>query len=329
MAQSEAPPLSDPMTNKPRPRILITGANGMIGHALRARARVRGIDAVPVQRPARGKAGQQAPASPDTVLWEPASSQPFADLGMLEGLDAVVHLAGANISAHRWTPEYKKVILDSRTHPTEALALTLAKLRTPPKVLLTASATGFYGSRGDEVLTEASGIGSGFLPQVCQAWESAAAPASAAGIRVAHLRFGVVLTPFGGALKQMLPLFRAGVGGRLGNGRAWLSWITLDDLLAAVLHCAEQEELSGPVNVIAPNPVRNAEFTRALGAALKRPAILPAPAFALRMAFGQMADEALLASCRAVPEKLEKSGFQFRHPGIEEALTSLLRPGPA
>ncbi len=313
-------------------RLLITGANGMIGHALQAAAGARGMEAVPVQRPLRGDGAGQAPASPETILWEPQATHPFADLGQLEGFDAVVHLSGANLAAKRWTPEYKKTILDSRTQPTGALALTLARLKSPPKVLLSASATGFYGARGDrdEVLTEDSAKGSGFLSDVCAAWENATAPAASAGLRVAHLRFGVVLTPFGGALKQMLPLFRTGFGGTLGSGRQWTSWITLEDLLQAVFHVLESDTLCGPINVISPNPVRNGEFTKALGAALHRPAVLPAPAFALRLAFGQMADEALLSSCRALPKQLEASGFQYKHPDIEGALASLLgRPGRA
>ncbi len=306
-------------------RLLITGANGMIGHALLAASRARGIDAVPVQRPVRETRGvSAAPASPETILWEPEAAQPFADLERLEGFNAVVHLAGANISGHRWTPEYKKTILNSRTSTTGALALTLARLREPPKLLISASATGIYGSRGDEVLTEDSSTGSGFLADVCRQWENAAAPAVSAGMRVVHPRFGVVLTPFGGALKQMLPLFRAGLGARLGSGQQWTSWITLDDLLQAIFHILDHEQLQGPVNVVAPNPVRNADFIKALGHALKRPAFLPAPAFALRAAFGQMADEALLASCRAVPASLQSSDFTFGHGTIEEALGGML-----
>ncbi len=311
-------------------RLLITGANGMIGHALRAAARARGVETVPVQRPIRpGKSGQ-APASPDTILWEPGAAHPFADLDQLEGFDAVVHLAGANVADRRWTPAYKKTILDSRTLPTGALALSLARLQQPPRVLLSASAIGYYGSRGDEVITEASGHGAGFLAEVCEAWEGATAPATAAGIRVAHLRFGVVLTPYGGALKKMLPLFRAGLGGRLGGGRQWMSWITLGDLLAAVFHLLDHPELTGAVNVVAPEPVRNAELTRALGAALRRPAFLPAPAFALRQAFGQMAEESLLSSCRVTPARLCASGFQFGDATIGGALGKMLAvPGPA
>ncbi len=327
--ESSAAP-SAPSSNPSRKRILITGANGMIGHALRAFCSARGVEAVPVQRPLHGDAKGQAPAGPDTILWEPEAAQPFADLERLEGFDAVVHLAGANISAHRWSASYKQVIRNSRTLPTGALALALARLQKPPKVLLCASATGFYGSRGDEVLTEDSGPGKGFLADACKDWESASAPARIAGIRVVHLRFGVVLTPYGGALKQMLPLFRAGLGGKLGGGHAWMSWIALEDLLGAVLHAMDHDELIGPLNVVAPNPVRNAEFTHALASALKRPAVMPVPAFALRAAFGPVADEALLASCRAVPAKLGASGFAFPNPDIEGALGKMLAvPGKA
>ncbi len=309
-------------------RCLITGANGMIGHALQAAALKRGIEAVPVQRPVRQQRGslQQPPGRPGTILWQPEAAQPFADLELLEGFDAVIHLAGANVSSRRWTPAYKKTILESRTLTTGALTLALARLRQPPKVLLSASATGFYGSRGDEVLTEDSPKGAGFLSEVCQAWENATAPAEAAGIGVAHLRFGVVLTPYGGALKTMLPLFRSGAGGRLGSGSQWMSWISLEDLLNAIFHVLTEPTLRGPVNVVAPEPVRNSDFTRALGAALHRPALLPAPAFALRAALGQMADEALLASCRAHPRKLESSGFQFTHRTAQQALDAMLKP---
>jgi uncharacterized protein (TIGR01777 family) len=302
----------------PSVRILITGATGMIGHALRAACAARNVEAVPLQR-----AGQP-PASPKAIFWQPQASQPFEDLEQLEDFDAVVHLAGANLSGKRWTPEYKKVIRESRTETTGALSLALARLQNPPRVLLSTSATGFYGSRGDEVLTEASALGKGFLAGTCEAWEMAAAPAVAAGIRVVHPRFGVVLTPEGGALKQMLPLFRLGMGGNLGNGKEWMSWITLDDLLNALFFCMQQESLSGAVNFVSPEPVRNSEFTKALGGALHRPAVLPAPAFALRLAFGQMADEALLSSCRAVPAKLQAAGFAFRSPSIEPALKTLL-----
>ena len=317
-------PVPNPALSRPPRRVLITGANGMIGHAMRAAAAGRSWQATPIQRPLRGNPLRQAPAPADAILWEPHAPEPFASLEALEGYDAAIHLSGANISAHRWTPAYRKTILESRTLTTGALALALARLQQPPRVLITASATGFYGSRGDEQLTEASDAGTGFLSEVCSLWESAASPAVAAGLRVVHTRFGVVLTPFGGALSQMLPLFRAGLGGKLGNGRQWMSWIALEDLLQAVFHCVEEETLSGPVNLVSPNPVQNSEFTRALGKALHRPTLVPAPAFALRAAFGEMADETLLTSCRALPEKLLGSGFAFQLPEIRGALNHML-----
>lgn len=295
----------------------------MIGHALLAEAAARGHHGIPVQRPAQNPRMQ--PARAGAILWDPEAVHPFADLEMLEGMDAVVHLAGANIAAQRWTPAYKRQICESRTQPTSALALVLARLQRPPKVLVSASATGFYGSRGEELLTEETPGGEGFLCRVCDAWERATAPAEAAGIRVVHARFGVVLSPFGGALKQMLPLFRMGLGGRLGNGQEWMSWIALEDLLNALFWAMEHEGLQGPVNMSSPQPVRNTEFTKALAAAVHRPAVLPAPAFALRTAFGEMANEMLLTSCRVVPAKLQESGFVFGQPEIGAALAGMLR----
>lgn len=326
MTQSESDSRQDQPagSSTASPRMLITGANGMIGHALRAAALVRDWETVPIQRPLSGKTLRKTPASPGTVLWEPTAAQPFADLEALEGFDVAVHLSGANVAGHRWTPEYRKTILESRTLTTGALALALARLRRPPAVLLAASATGFYGSRGDEELTEGSSAGKGFLSEVCDLWEAAASPAVAAGIRVVHMRFGVVLTPFGGALRQMLPVFRMGLGGRLGSGRQWMSWIALEDLLEAVFHCATRTEMTGPVNVVTPQPVRNSEFARALASALHRPALLPVPGLGLRTIFGEMADETLLASCRAVPARLLQSSFQFAEPEIGGALTRML-----
>ena len=249
----------------------------MIGHALCIRAEKLGWAPTPLLRAAQKENG--AAPSPEAILWNPGAASPFADLDQLEGFDAVVHLAGANLSAHRWTSKYKKAILDSRTQGTGVLSLALARLQRPPRVLISASAVGYYGSRGDETLTEESAPGTGFLSDVCQAWEAATQAASAAGIRVAHTRFGVVLAPHGGALKQMLPLFRAGLGGKLGNGQEWMSWITLDDLLSGIFHVIEQTELHGAINFVAPKPVRNQEFTQVLGRVLHRPTLIPAPAF--------------------------------------------------
>ncbi|MGB8260064.1 MAG: TIGR01777 family oxidoreductase, partial [Terracidiphilus sp.] len=217
---------------------------------------------------------------------------------------------------------------ESRAGSTRALASVLAGLRRPPKTLLVASATGFYGDRGAEMLDETAEAGAGFLPLLCRDWEAAAAPAVEAGIRVAHMRLGVVLTPDGGALGRMVPLFRLGLGGRLGSGRQWMSWIALDDVLAAILFLLERPDLAGPVNLTAPNPVTNAEFTRTLARQLGRPAFLPAPAFALWLAFGQMADEALLASARVYPARLSSSGFRFAYPTLAPALAAALAHRP-
>jgi uncharacterized protein (TIGR01777 family) len=251
------------------------------------------------------------------------SSSPFSDTEPLESLTAAIHLSGANVAAHRWTAAYKREIWRSRVESTRTLATALATLNDPPQALLVASATGFYGDRGDEFLDENYGPGSGFLADTCREWEAAAQPAVNAGIRVVHLRFGVVLGA-GGALAKMLPVFRLGLGGRLGSGRQWMSWISLDDVVAAILFALDTPALSGPLNLTAPNPVTNAEFTRALGRAVHRPAIFPAPAFALRLALGAMANEALLASARVVPSRLTSAGFQFAHPTINAALAAAL-----
>lgn len=216
----------------------------------------------------------------------------------------------------------------SRVESTRSLANSLANLCQPPQALLVASATGIYGDRGDEVLDECSGPGKGFLADLCREWEGAAQAAVKAGIRVVHLRLGVVVGPGAGALGKMLPIFRLGLGGRLGSGRQWMSWISLTDAVAAILFALETPSLRGPVNLSSPQPVTNAEFTRALGMAVHRPAFLPAPALALRLALGQMADEALLASARAVPTRLTDSGFRFMHPAINGALAAALEPIP-
>jgi hypothetical protein len=241
-------------------------------------------------------------------------------LDALEGLAAAVHLSGASLAAHRWTPAYKRSLWVSRVESTRALAVALAGLRRPPNVLIVASATGIYGNRGDELLDERSHPGSGFLSDLCVEWEAAAQPAVDAGIRVVHTRFGVVLGQGSGALANMLPLFRLGLGGRLGSGRQWMSWVSLPDAVAAILFAMDTSELAGAVNVTSPNPVTNAQFTQTLARTVHRPALLPAPAFALRLALGEMADEALLASARVYPSRLISSGFQFAHPTIAVAL---------
>lgn len=270
---------------------------------------------------------RRAPTQENELEWNPDAARPLTNADALEGLAAVVHLGGANVAARRWDAEYRRKMTSSRIQSTHALATVLAGLRQPPPVLLVASATGIYGDRGDEVLTEESPAGSGFLAELCQLWEDSAAPAVRAGIRVVHLRFGVVLGPGAGALGKMLPLFRMGLGGRLGSGRQWSSWISLDDTVAAVRFLLEKPAAAGPYNLVAPNPVTNAEFTRALAAAVHRPAIFHAPAFALRLAVGQMADEALLASTRVLPARLQHAGFGFQHPTVAEALCRVVPAG--
>ncbi len=291
----------------------MTGASGLVGSALVSVLDARGHRVVKLMR------GPASSAS--TATWNPEARQ--IDLRRAGNIDAVVHLAGANI-AQRWTPEVKRRIRDSRVEGTLLLSDALAKLPTPPKVLVCASATGFYGNRGEEWLDERSAPGHGFLADTCQEWEAAADAARATGIRVVHLRLGIVLTPNGGALAKMLPAFRLGIGGRLGDGRAYWSWIVLNDLIEAILHALVTESLKGPVNAVSPNPITNSVLTETLGRVLRRPAILPVPRFALELLFGEMAREAMLASFRVKPSRLLETGFQFRFPELEPALRHLL-----
>jgi len=297
-------------------KTLVSGGSGLLGTALRQALTARDAEVLQLVR--------RQPASAGELKWEPEASSPIADPERLEGLNAAIHLSGSNVAGRRWTPAYKREIQRSRVESTRALATVLARLRQPPKAFLVASACGVYGDRKDEILDEQSSAGKGFLAELCQEWEAATRPAEEAGIRVVHLRFGVVLTPGGGALGKMLPLFRLGLGGRLGSGKQWMSWIGLADAVAAALFAMETPELAGPLNLTAPEPVTNAQFTRALARAVHRPAILPAPAIALRIFLGEMANEALLASERAVPAKLMNAGFQFAHPTVDEALTAVL-----
>lgn len=292
----------------------------MIGAGLRQAIAAQSLPILQlVRRPA---------ASSAELEWNPAATLPVAGPEALEGLGGAIHLSGASIAAHRWTEAWKREMTDSRVQSTRALAITLASLRRPPPVLLVASAIGFYGDRGEELLDETSAPGSGFMADLCRQWEAAAWPAIDAGIRVVHLRLGVVLGPGPGALGKMVPLFRLGLGGRLGSGRQWMSWISLADALGAMLFALETPTVSGPVNLTAPNPVTNAGFTRALARQLGRPAFLPAPAFALRLALGEMADEALLASARVFPSRLTTAGFRFAYPTLTQALAAALAPAP-
>jgi hypothetical protein len=298
-------------------RILISGASGLIGTSLIRACAAKQISVTRLVRKGR-------PEGPQEICWSPQSSPAMADASQLEGFDAVIHLSGANIAAHRWTPAYKREIVESRVQTTQSLARLLAGLKHPPPAFLCASAVGIYGSRGDEILTESSPPGSGFLAETCVQWEAAAQPAKDAGIRVAHMRFSGVLSPEGGALAKLLPLFRLGLGGKLGSGEQWMSWISLPDLVSAVFHSIQNGQLAGPVNMVSPIPVTNAELTRTLAQVLHRPAIFPAPAFALRVAVGDMADEVLLASARVIPAWLAETGFRFQHAQLAVALESLL-----
>jgi uncharacterized protein len=303
-------------------QILLTGSSGFIGTSLVRKLRQERISTISLHR--RSLDGGKPSDADSQEIWDPYATTPVSDSQRFAGVTAAIHLSGANVAGRRWTSFYKREILESRVKPTHALAVMLSGLRPRPAVLVCASAIGLYGSRGDEVLTEASLPGTGFLPEVCLAWEKAAQPAIDAGIRVVHLRFGVVLSPEGGALAKMLPVFRAGLGGQLGSGRQWLSWITLPDVIRAIEFARKTTSLSGAVNVVTPNPVTNAEFTRLLGRAIHRPTLLPVPAFALRLAFGEMAEASVLASERVMPARLEDAGFQFEFPDLAAGLEAIL-----
>ncbi len=296
-------------------KVAVTGSHGMIGRRLLGELRSAGHEAV---RVVRGDAAGEAAAR-----WDPDAGT--IDVTRLAGVDAAVNLAGVGIFDHRWTPAHKAAVTESRVRATTLLAGTLAAMQPRPATLLSASAIGLYGDGGDELLSEASPSGAGFLADVCRRWEAATAPAEAAGIRVAHLRSGIVQSRDGGALAKQLPLFRAGLGGRLGSGRQWLSWISLADEVAAILHALGDERVSGPVNLVAPEPVTNAELTATLAAVLGRPARLAVPRVALEVALGrEMAREMLLVSQRVEPAVLGRTGFAWRHPRLDEALRAEL-----
>ena len=289
--------------------VAVTGASGLVGQRLCAFLSTGGHRVTRLVR--------RPPEAPGEVRWGGAPDPPA--LAPLEGVDAVVHLAGENVAA-RWTPAQKDRIRRSRVEGTLALAEALARLARPPAVLVSASAIGFYGNRGDEVLDEESPAGRGFLAEVCREWEAAVAPVAARGVRTVLARLGVVLSPAGGALAPLLTPFRLGVGGRIGSGRQFMSWVALDDVIGALHFALGARDLAGPVNVVAPAPVTNAEFARALGRVLGRPAVAPLPALAVRLAFGEMGEELLLASQRVQPRRLGAAGFTFRHPALEGAL---------
>ena len=295
-------------------RVLISGASGLLGSAIGQAFEAEGAV---VTRLVRSGA-----AAEDRIFWEPGKL-----LTLPSRFDAVVHLAGESVVG-RWTEAKKARIRDSRVLGTRTLAEAVTGMESKPRVLVAASAIGFYGDRGDEVLHEESSPGTGFLAEVCREWESASDPVERAGVRVVQIRTGVVLSKHGGALGQMLLPFRLGLGARLGSGKQWLSWIHVDDFVGAVQHVLGSESARGPVNLVGPNPVPNAEFTTALGKALSRPTVLSAPAFALRLALGEMADEALLASQRVWPDRLLASGYEFRFRELGVAFANLLhQPG--
>ncbi len=299
-------------------KILVSGSHGLIGSAVVPALAARGDRVVRLVR------APTAP-SPDQIIWDPGLGQ--IDASALEGLDAVIHLAGENI-AGRWTAAKKARIRESRVRGTRAIAGALATLGRKPSVLVCASASGYYGDRGEEILVEDSEPGAGFLAEVCRAWEAAATPARDAGIRVVHLRSSVVLSVHGGALAGLLPVFRLGLGGRLGCGRQFMPWITLDDEVGAIVHALTRDDLRGPVNFVSPHPVMNRELTAALGRVLRRPALCAVPAPVLRLALGEVAGE-LLASQRVHPARLLAAGYAFRYPELETALHHLLQSSRA
>jgi uncharacterized protein (TIGR01777 family) len=301
-------------------RVVVTGATGFIGSALVPFLASGGHAVTRLVRP--GRARPSGLGAVRDALWDPGAGA--LDRTALDGADAVIHLAGEGIAEARWGAEKKARIRASRVGSTRLLAETLATVERPPRVLVSASAIGVYGDRGDERLTEAAEPGRGFLAEVGRDWEAAAEPARRRGLRVVHPRIGMVAWPTGGALAKLLPVFRVGGGGKVGSGRQWVSWIALDDLLDVLLALAQDDRYSGAVNAVAPRPLTNADFTRVLAGVLGRPAALGVPAFAARLAFGEIADEVLLASQRVVPAKLEAAGHPFRHPDLEGALRHML-----
>lgn len=291
-------------------RTLITGASGLIGTALQRSLKAKGHEPL--------LASRDEPKSGEDIQWDPETG--FAEPERLEGLDAVVHLAGESISAIRWTDEKKKAIRDSRVQGTRSVVAAISKLKDKPKVMVAASAVGYYGERGDEELTESSAAGDGFLAEVARDWEAEARRAEDAGVRTVLLRTGIVLSKDGGALATMLLPFKLGVGGTVGSGKQWMSWIALDDHISVINFAIENENLRGAVNSTSPNPVTNEEFTKAMGEVLYRPTFLPLPEFVVSMALGEMGDALLLTSTKVLPKRLEAAGFEFKYPDIKSAL---------
>ena len=294
-------------------KILVSGMSGPIGGELLPALVVSGNKVTRLVR--------RPPQSSDEIRWDPMRS---IVPETVSGFDAVIHLAGESIVG-RWTSEKKARMVDSRVQGTRHLAEALARASRKPQVLITASAIGYYGDRGEETLTEESGPGTNFLAGLCRQWEAATGAAAQAGIRTVQVRIGVMLSTKGGALPKMLTPFKLGLGGRIGSGRQYLSWISIDDVVGVILYALNAGQVRGPVNATAPNPATNSEFTRSLAEVLHRPAIFPMPTFAVRALFGQMGDELLLASARVLPSKLQVSGYQFRRPELKTALMSLLK----
>ena len=302
------------MGNLSLARILVSGSSGLVGSALIRSLTGAGSRIARLSRPAT----VQGTSDEERIPWNPG--QPISP-DAVSGFDAVVHLAGESIVG-RWTTSKKARIRDSRIPATTNLARALAQTKAKPQIFLSASAIGYYGNRGDEVLTEESCSGTGFAADLAREWELASGPAAQAGIRTVQMRIGVVMATAGGALPKMLPAFKLGVGGKLGDGRQWMSWIDLQDVIGAIQHILRSDLLHGPVNLVAPKPVTNEEFSRTLGSVLSRPAMFPMPAFAARLAFGEMADELLLASQRVEPTRLISSGYPFRFPSLRQSLES-------
>jgi uncharacterized protein (TIGR01777 family) len=298
-------------------KVAVSGSHGLVGTALCNALSSSGHTVFRIVRSASG-------SDSNAIVWDIDAGT--IDSAKLDGVDAVVHLAGENIAASRWTPEQKQKIKDSRIKSTRLLADAISKLSAKPEVIVSGSAIGFYGNRGDEQLTETSNPGFGFLAEVCREWEDAIAPIKAAGVRVVNLRTGVILSPKAGALNKLLPIFKLGGGGIVGDGRQYMSWVSLEDEVGVIEFAITNKTLEGPVNVVSPNPVTNAQFTSILGKVVHRPTLFPLPGFAARIILGEMADELLLASQRCQPTKLLNAGYKFEYPKLEEALSAAIEP---
>jgi uncharacterized protein (TIGR01777 family) len=304
-------------------RILVSGSTGFLGTALVESLEGQGHAISRLVRPGTSGKNTVGGGAQGAIAWDPVARQ--FDLAAAEGADALVHLAGASIAEGRWNVSRKELLGTSRTNATRHLIGALTKLQRPPRVIVAASAVGYYGNRGDETLTEASAPGNNFLAGLCREWEAETARAVELGARVVSLRFGIILAAHGGALPRMVTPFKLGAGGRLGDGRQWMSWLTLPEVINIIQFALENPALTGPVNTVTPNPVRNSEFTAVLAKTLHRPALFPAPAFALRLALGEMADALLLVSQRVMPSKLADSGYAFLQPSLASALAEVFR----